>query len=194
MARESDLWRWIKFHQPDAGSVHLERVENLLKKAMPDIEGCVCGASFWLETKVLHKMTVARTAGSLKWEDGQREWGQRRWNAGGAAYALIGVPMNGQKDRVGQVFLVPGLFLPSFQQSGVVEIESLTERCLLARILPTVPYKDGETLDALFGLLRSPVTARRLTAEMEAERPEFAYIARSPTDSLIDELISPSII
>ena len=153
---EGILWDWFKRH-PDYGTddLHAQRVENVVGKATPDIEGCRRGGAFHLETKMLHQPRKRIAGGEIRFEQGQREWGQKRWLAGGRAYALIGC--------VERVWLIPGLFLPSLPQRGAVTHDALDKRCILTRemalTLQGLPRRDSATLAVMFDLLADPAAA-----------------------------------
>ena len=53
MARETGLWNWLKRASRDLREVlHMDRVENMTMKGMPDVEGHLQGYSqFWIELK-----------------------------------------------------------------------------------------------------------------------------------------------
>ena len=161
--------------------LHMERVENLLGKATPDIEGCFKGGCFQLEAKLLHQERKSGLSGEIRFEKGQREWGQRRWLAGGASYALIG-----SKERV---WLVPGLFLPSLPLRGPLAHSELDLRCVLAwsldnASLPPASRDDG-TLRVLFNLLAMPDHARAVADILAKATPGIDEIALSPVEAVL---------
>jgi hypothetical protein len=182
---EGILWDWIKRH-PDVASnsldIHMQRVENVVGKATPDIEGCYRRGAFHLETKMLHQERKTIDGGELRFEQGQREWGQRRWLAGGMAYALIGA-----KERV---WLVPGLFLPSLPLRGPVTHAALDQRCILTRCMTgrfprTPPVRDTATVVQMFILLADPGLSRMYAAELAGLTPGIDEIALSPVETIL---------
>ena len=175
---EGILWDWFKRH-PDYSTpkLHAQRVENVVGKATPDIEGCYDGGAFHLETKMLHQPRKRIAGGEIRFEPGQREWGQKRWLAGGRAYGLIGC--------VERVWLVPGLFLPSLPQRGAVTHETMDRRCILTRALPTAPRRDAATLRALYDMLARPPVAETYAGLLAAETPGIDDLALSPVEALL---------
>lgn len=181
---EGILWDWLKRHpaaKDNSTDLHWQRVENVVGKATPDIEGCYCGGAFHLETKLLHQPRKTIAGGEIRFEQGQREWGQKRWLAGGAAYALIGC--------VSRVWLVPGLFLPSLPLRGAVGHAALDSRCILSwsadnASLP-VPSRDDGTLRVLFSLLKNPAHARAVADRVALLTPGIDQIALSPVEALL---------
>jgi len=177
---EGILWDWLKRH-PDFSSpkFHAQRVENVVGKATPDIEGCYDGGSFHLETKLLHQPRKRIAGGEIRFERGQREWGQKRWLAGGRSYALIGC--------VERVWLVPGLFLPSLPERGAVTHETLDRRCILTRACPAVPRRDAATVRALYDLLARPTVAGAYADLLAEATPGIDAIALSPVEALLQD-------
>lgn len=183
MARESTLWDWLKNNTPK-WPLHMSRVENLVSRAYPDVEGVAQGSAFWLETKVLQKLRKDGSAGTIKFEPGQREWGQARWNAGGAAYALVG---SGRR-----VFLIPGLFLPSLPERGVVTNDELAARCIICTtglLSAMEPRRDVLTAEAVFSYLNASSIARKVGEGIAARHPDWAREVQSPTQDLIRQLV-----
>lgn len=179
MARESEIWSWWKKATAGIDDLHQTRVENLSNRASPDVEGCVSGAAFTLETKVLHKLRKDGSGGTLKFEDGQREWSARRWRCGGAAYILVGVGP--------ALFLIPGLFATSLPLNAVVEVADLRRRCIMARVLKMdrSARRDSFTAGTLLDLLRKPGLCRELADQIAAEHPALVSDARSPVQALL---------
>jgi hypothetical protein len=181
---EGILWDWFKRH-PDYGTDHLhaQRVENVVGKATPDIEGCRRGGAFHLETKMLHQPRKRIAGGEIRFEQGQREWGQKRWMAGGRAYALIGC--------VERVWLIPGLFLPSLPQRGAVTHDTLDKRCILTRemdlTLQGLPRRDSATLAVMFDLLADPGAAGAAARLLAYQTHGIDRIAQSPVEALLED-------
>lgn len=50
MGTEKRLWEILK-EGATLSKMHVQRVENVVKKGVPDVEGCINGKSFWLELK-----------------------------------------------------------------------------------------------------------------------------------------------
>jgi len=181
---EGILWDWIKRH-PDFTSdkLHVQRVENVVGKATPDIEGCYDGGPFHLETKLLHQPRKRIAGGEIRFEQGQREWGQKRWLAGGRAYALIGC--------VERVWLIPGLFLPSLPLRGAVAHADLDLRCILTRgmalDLQGLPRRDSATLAAMFRYLADPGAAGAAAALLAIQTHGIDRIAQSPVEALLED-------
>lgn len=179
---EGILWDWFKRH-PDyhTDRLHAQRVENVVGKATPDIEGCYSGGSFHLETKLLHQPRKKIAGGEIRFEPGQREWGQKRWLAGGRSYGLIGC--------VERVWLIPGLFLPSLPQRGAVTHADLDRRCILTRKmgldLQGLPRRDSATLAAMFSLLACPAVADDLAAPLVMITPGIDDRAVSGVESVL---------
>lgn len=183
MARESELWDWLKLHPAARDGtcmdLHMERVENIVGKATPDVEGCYKSGTFQLETKVLHQIRKSGASGEIRFEKGQREWGQRRWLAGGPAFGLIGAP--------GRIWLVPGLFLPSLPLRGPVSYDDMARRCVLTAFMEGqgAPDRDSATLGCLFTLLADPRLPRQLVPLLTAATPGIDAIALSPVESVL---------
>lgn len=120
MPTEASLWKWLReFNDPVFDQ---ERVENAAAHSTPDVEGQFGDAHFHLELKVLHKRTVRNMEeqGILKFEVGQREWGQRRWSVGGSTYLLV---QGFDED----LYLIPGAYLLALPRIGTVKTSYLRE-------------------------------------------------------------------
>lgn len=185
MARESEIWKWMTGQQnkrPDLyGDLDMSRVENILNRAWPDTEGSFRGVGFWLEMKVLKQTRKDGSAGSIRFEHGQREWLQQRWNRGqGAAYALIEGP--GQR-----LFAIPGRWAPALPQEGVVTVARLEH---LSVLHPAWEVRRGDP-DGLLRLLVRLTDLRDVKAMMTVvERKEtgLARISPSPVQALLDQM------
>lgn len=166
MARESEFWAWFKGQHkkhPQQASIHASRVENLVEKAYPDIEGVAFSAWFSMETKVLKKVRKDASGGTLTFETGQREWAARRWRAGGAAYVLV--------EGHGQgLYLIPGLLAPALPLDGVVEtrdLEDMNAFTLPVSGLPTPIFRGAPgAFEALLDVLSAPGTIREFVERM----------------------------
>lgn len=114
MPTESSLWKWLR--EQDDPRIDQERVENAANKSTPDVEGQFLRSHFHLELKVLHDQNVksGEETGRIKFEVGQRDWGQRRWAAGGNTYVLA----QGFNE---DLYLIPGAFLLALPRVGVVK-------------------------------------------------------------------------
>ena len=179
MAHESDIWRWWKKATQGVPGLHQTRVENSANRGVPDIEGCLEGNGWQIESKVLQGVRKDGSGGTLKFQIGQREWAYRRWRCGGRSYVLVGL------DR--ELFLIPGLFANSLPLKGVVERMDLLSRCIMARTLKieTSAKRDNATASLLLGLLADPRLAGDLADQIAAEHPEFVCDARSPVQALL---------
>ncbi len=179
---EGILWEWFKRHPHyTTDRLHAQRVENVVGKATPDIEGCYDSGAFHLETKLLHQPRKTFAGGEIRFELGQREWGQKRWLAGGRAFGLIGCQT--------RVWLIPGLFLPSLPQRGAVTHEALDARCILtamaAQALMPAPVRDTPSLLLLYDLLREPLWSATLAADLVRATPGIDDRAESPVEMLL---------
>lgn len=179
MARESEIWQWWKKACVGVPDLHQTRVENISNRASPDVEGCLEGHGYQLETKVLQGLRKDVSGGTLKFEDGQREWLARRWRCGGRAYVLVGLGR--------ELFLIPGVFATSLPLRAVVGRRDLLMRCIMARTLKidTSVKRDSATAHLLLGLLAAPDIAGALADQIAAEHPELVADARSPVQALI---------
>jgi len=90
---EKTLWRWFQKGTRHLERLHLQRVENCLKRGVLDVEGCYRGVAFWLELKAAKEEPVnpnARVACEpLKPE--QQNFITHRLAAGGNVWLLYGV-------------------------------------------------------------------------------------------------------
>lgn len=81
------------------GDAH--RIENMIAKGTPDINSCIRGVEFWIETKFLMRWPV----GIVKIEHfttDQRIWLRTRARAGGLVFVALYVA------NVREVLLIPG--------------------------------------------------------------------------------------
>jgi hypothetical protein len=87
---EHDMWRTMRMgimkQEPKAD---LQRIENLVRNGMPDVNGCIRGREFWCENKWLRNWprATANTNAIVKlpkYRKEQRIWIQRRCERGGA--------------------------------------------------------------------------------------------------------------
>lgn len=189
MADESLLWDWLRRAEPIYGNrLHMGRVENIVTKSYPDVEGVIFGhnasvaGAFQLETKMLHNIRKTTDSGEIRFEVGQREWGFKRWMAGGCSYALVGA-----KDRV---WLIPGAFLLSLPLRGLVSFTELSCRCILAGYMgredPIPPARDARTLAILMSeVLAHPATARIAAGRLSRATPGIDYGELNPLLAMI---------
>ena len=155
MANESALWKWMSnAGAPPRPGLHMQRVENLLGVAGPDVEGqCGPGGHFHVELKVLYdqanvtegkKPDYSQETGRLKFRQGQREWGRARWDAGGVTYALI----EGFRQ---DLYLIPGAYLMALERIGPVKTAFL--RSLSVPSLMSWEKKSPHLREELFFIL-----------------------------------------
>ncbi|RUQ67313.1 hypothetical protein ELZ19_06975 [Brucella abortus] len=108
MARETSLWTWLsRASKVLRDALHMHRVENLVMKGMPDVEGFLLDAGqFWLELKSSERPARSETPVRFKvrGREAQARWLNRRWNMGGAAWLLLQVGSGPER----RVYLVPG--------------------------------------------------------------------------------------
>lgn len=182
MADESGLWTWIKAGLPDYA--HASRIENMVSKSMPDIEFCLNRTQVWIESKVLKGVAKSGRTATLVFQNGQREWAAARWAAGGLSFILIGVPVVGASERIGEVLLIPGGWALSLPQKGTVDINVLRDMSLLHHGMSVIPLKNKHTLNTFLGWLSNPevdimLPFRRLT------KPEFLTEWLAPADAFL---------
>lgn len=115
------------------------------------MEGQIGLAHFNVELKILRDQGFRNREeqGRLKFEIGQREWGQRRWHVGGTSYCLVQAFHE-------DLYLIPGAFLMALPLRGMVKTSYLqdlswwfTER------------KNPEERVGLYKALSLPIAARR---------------------------------
>lgn len=61
---------------------HWQRIETLVGRGTPDLNGCLDGKEFWIENKSTSGWVV-------KFEDGQVAWHERRCRAGGRTFIAV---------------------------------------------------------------------------------------------------------
>lgn len=91
---EKNLWDWLKgARERCVWPLHMERVENLLDKGWPDVDGCYNERGFQVELKTVGRPARRTTAvfHHRDYREGQVEWLERRWAAGGSCFVLIQV-------------------------------------------------------------------------------------------------------
>lgn len=186
MADESGLWSWIKAGLP--AYAHASRIENMIGKAMPDIEFCLNREQVWIESKVLKGLVRNGSRGTLRFENGQREWAHARWAAGGLSFVLIGVPVIGASERIGEVLLVPGGWALSLPQKGIVSMDTLRDMSLLHHAMGAIPLKNKHTLNCLLYLLGNAEVEIRQRFD-RLSRPAYLTEWKAPADSFLDELL-----
>lgn len=118
MARENQLWAWLKRAQLHyLEDLHMHRVENSVGRSMPDVEGHLRGCGqFWIELKSTARPSKPTTKVRFKFQDGQPEWLERRWNLGGCAWLLCQVGSGAER----RIYMFPGSFASSVA-SGCTE-------------------------------------------------------------------------
>lgn len=118
MASESALWKWLR--ELKLPSLDMERVENSAAGGTPDVDGQFGPIGFKIELKILHDKGEKNReeTGRIKFEIGQREWGQNRWKIGGSSYVLV----QGFSE---DLYLIPGYFAPALPKVGVVKTSYL---------------------------------------------------------------------
>ena len=156
MANESALWKWMSAAgEPPRPGLHMQRVENTLAVAGPDVEGQIGpGGHFHVELKVLYdqagvqfvdrKPDYGQETGRLKFRQGQREWGRARWEAGGVSYALI----EGFRQ---DLYLIPGAYLMALERISTVKTGYLRSLCVPS--LRSWDKKSPDLRDELFFIL-----------------------------------------
>ena len=104
--RETALWGWLEKHLKELKPLRydVQRIENLLAKGTPDVEGCIQGDSFWCELKVAHEM--ARGNWRIRITQPQVNRAIKRSRAGGLSWVLVRVC--GPTWRDNRHYLIPG--------------------------------------------------------------------------------------
>lgn len=103
MAREANLWYWMKENSKLVPGLHLVRIENALSRGTPDVEGHY-SRSFWIELKGADRPKRASTPVRFDLKPEQRLWLERRWSVGGLAWLYIRV---GRDRNVSRYVLAP---------------------------------------------------------------------------------------
>jgi hypothetical protein len=90
MAREVNLWTWIKAGLKGAKGLHMRRVENRVGNGDPDMDGCYNGVYFEVELKGCNRPV---RNGPLVFEvrDSQVAWHHKRLKAKGNTWLYIRV-------------------------------------------------------------------------------------------------------
>jgi hypothetical protein len=82
---EADLWTLMRTNiMRSEPAADLQRIENLVRNGMPDVNGCIRGKEFWCELKYL-KSWPSRDGTVVtmpKYRKEQRIWFRRRGTAG----------------------------------------------------------------------------------------------------------------
>lgn len=106
--RETSLWGWLKKAVKELKRKGLcpdvQRIENIVAKGTPDVEGIVGGKSLWCELKVAHPMAGDRWR--VKITVDQVRYALRRTKAGGFSWVLVRVC--GANWRENKHYLIPG--------------------------------------------------------------------------------------
>ena len=108
MARETGLWNWLRGASRDMReTLHMDRVENMTMKGMPDVEGHLVGQrQFWMELKSSERPARSNTPIRFKVRDREAQvvWLEKRRAVGGLAWLLLQVGSGAQR----RLYLVPG--------------------------------------------------------------------------------------
>lgn len=147
---ESTLWGWMKKGLSRLGQPHdVHRIETSTELGYPDVEGCIAGASFLVELKVVH---YVRRNGSFALEhytSKQAYTLHRRWEVGGRSWLLTRLAVPGEPIRH---YLVPG-------RDAIITHDSrlqLTRGFLEAQSWPG--YEDGlAKADRLWRAIAGPI-------------------------------------
>lgn len=188
MANESALWKWMKAVELGPKQLHMSRVENSAAAATPDVEGQYgSGGHFHVELKVLHDQKnvgdgkdFSKETGILKFQVGQREWGEARWKVGGASWVLC-------EGFRGDLYLIPGAFLLALPRIGTVKSAFLEHLSYWST--DGIMKKPADRL-ALFDALRSPGLARDWVEERLQRDPRLRS-ASQPVSELAQALGLP---
>ncbi len=97
--QESGLWNWLRDGSASlVPQLHIRRIENLLSKGDPDVEGCMRGSGFVCELKSI----TARPSKFRLWCEVKTEQARflvARRRAGGRAWLLVQVGMGTAANR-----------------------------------------------------------------------------------------------
>ena len=108
MARETDMWRWLKkatLSMKD--DLQIERIENSIGAGFPDVEGCVrFERAFTIELKQTARPKRESTLIRFKVRDEQVTWNRIRWELNGSAWFLC--QLGSGHDRT--LYLIPGCY------------------------------------------------------------------------------------
>jgi len=119
---ESGLWKWIRRDTDYIEELDIGRVENMVAKGWPDVNGCWDGYEFWIELKVVPKRPKTDRGGiTVTFQSEQPDWLETRWRVGGACFVLVQVGMGHEAKR----YLIPGNCVYLF--NGTVIDESLLD-------------------------------------------------------------------
>jgi hypothetical protein len=145
MALESSLWKSISKARHTLGDcLHMDRIENMLMKGMPDVEGFINIAleegadissvtigQFWLELKSSERPAKTSTPVrfKLKGREEQIRWMARRWNLGGNAFFLLQVGSGADLIR----YALPGNYGDRLF-AGMTEAEIAVEAALFGEV------------------------------------------------------------
>lgn len=91
-ARESALWAWLRVVKPRPTPLHWHRIEDILNRGTPDVEGCYVSIGFDVELKSVQKRRDGTVWCELRPEQAMYLRARRR--AGGRAFVLIQVGPN----------------------------------------------------------------------------------------------------
>ncbi len=115
---ETVLWGWLKrARYAFLRDLHMNRIENLVGKGTPDVEGCLTIEQFWIELKCSDRPKRPTTNVKVKFRPYQPEWHKARRKAGGRVFVLVQVG-SGKKDA--RRYLVSSVYL-SLLKDGITE-------------------------------------------------------------------------
>lgn len=109
---ESNLNHWLRDGVKGRfkrGELDMNRIENAVGSGMPDIEGCLRGNQFWVESKIARGKGLLR----IKWRPRQIPWLRRRWLAGGSCFFLAQAGAGNGARR----YLIKGCYADLFEVS-----------------------------------------------------------------------------
>jgi len=131
MALEKSLWSWLSGARRSLGeALHINRIENLVMRGMPDVEGYLrlpdCEGQFWLELKSQERPARRTTPirFKLKNREEQIEWLARRWALGANVFWLLQVGSFSERT----LYLAPGPLGPQLKR-GLTEAELMVACC-----------------------------------------------------------------
>lgn len=76
---DANLGSIFQNHMP---TVHWQRIETMVGRGTPDLNGCLYGQEFWIENKTTSGWAVT-------FEMGQVAWHERRLRAGGRTFVAV---------------------------------------------------------------------------------------------------------
>lgn len=140
---EKSLWRWLSKHGLTASQAHIQRIESGAGVGVPDVEGCIRGASVWIELKSCKRPARASTPCRPSITREQVLWLKRRWQTAGALSWLLVQVGSGPGARR---YLMPGAFA-EYVATGLPESTlGLLSRC----------YPEDSAMDVLLKASQKP--------------------------------------